>query len=109
MEALLTLLHGVLAPLSPEIMLAAITAGLLFGGIYNYHLRLPENLAYHKLVAGWGFILCMFIFRLGSAILAGTTIANPAGWIGIGILWATFCLFIWIGRRSASIINNKFH
>jgi hypothetical protein len=87
-------------------MLAAITAGLFFGGIYNYHLRLPENIAYHKLVAGWGFILCMFIFRTASAILAGTVVSNPAGWIGIGILWATFCLFIWIGRKLASIINS---
>lgn len=109
MTMLLTLLYGILAPLSIELLLAAITAGLLFGGIYNYRLGLPENMAYHKLVAGWGFIFCVFIFRLGSAALAGTVITNPLGWIGIALLWGIFCLFIWSGTKIASAMNKRFH
>lgn len=107
MAALLAFLHGLLAPLSIEIILAAIVAGLFFGGIYNYRLGLPEGMAYHKLVAGWGFILCVFIFRLMSATLTGAVIANPAGWLGIALLWGMFCLFIWLGRKIAFALDRR--
>lgn len=101
MELFLVFLAAMLKPLSLEIILAALTSGLFLGAIYNHRLALPESMVYHQLIAGLTFIMCMFLFRLGSSIIGGVLIPNPAGWLGIGILWGIFCLFIVLGRFIA--------
>lgn len=105
MEAILQALSAITAPLSSEMVLGAIVAGLFFGAIYNHSLRLPISFSYHSLIYGLGFILFLFLFRLGSALLAGAVIVNPWGWVGIGLLWALFCTFIWIGHMATDNIK----
>lgn len=97
MENLLLFLQSVFAPLSYALILAAIVAGISFGAIHYYRYKLSEWVIYHTLLGGINFIAFVFIFRLLDGILAGAAVTNPAGWIGIGLLWALFCFCIWVG------------
>jgi hypothetical protein len=97
-----TAVAGILAPLSISLVLAAVFAGLFLGAFYNYLLEVPEWVVFHKLVAGWAFIAFMFMFRLAEG--AATSFF---GWIGIGLLWGLFCLFIWLGNRLVRKITGK--
>jgi hypothetical protein len=96
-------LQALVAPLSLPILLAAMTAGLFFGRIYNRRNHLPNSIIYHKLITGWGFLFFLFLFRGGEQILAGKAAVlffSFFGWIGIAILWAIFIGFIWIGKNK---------
>lgn len=103
MNELIYIFSLILAPLSFDFLLGTVVAGLFFGMVYNYKLKLPESFLYHKLVTGWGFIFFIFLFRVASAFITGAAVTNPAGWLGIAFIWALFCLFIWIGRNTAEI------
>jgi hypothetical protein len=100
---LLVILHAMLSPLSLPIVLAAMTAGLFFGRIYNRRNHLPDSIIYHKMVTGWGFLFFMFLFRGADQVLAGKgaiIFISFFGWIGVGILWTIFIAFIWIGKNK---------
>lgn len=106
--SIISILQNIAAPLSPDIFLAAIVAGLIFGGIYNHFLGIPKSFVYHKLIAGWGFIVTMFLFRFLTGIITGAAVvANPLAWLGIGILWFIFCFFIFIAQAAAETIHPK--
>lgn len=107
METLVAILAGILAPLSVGLLLTCIVAGLFFGIFYNYRLQLGEQIIFHKLVAGLGFIGFVFFYRLMTAVLTASVVPNPAGWIGIGLIWATFCLFIYVGSKGTSKLVNE--
>jgi len=99
MEQLIAALQQIAAPLSVELMGGAIAAGVCLGVFYNYPLNIDPKTVFHKLVAGWTFILFIFIFRLVNSIItpAGTRpVTSFFGWIGIALLWGLFCLAIYI-------------
>lgn len=101
MEILFGILAEIFMPLTAELVLGSIAAGLCFGLVYNRILDLPVSVSYHTLISGIGFIFFLFLFRLGSAIMSGIMITNPLGWVGIGLLWAIFCVFMWIGHLAS--------
>lgn len=98
LESIVGFIQLALAPLSSDLVLIAILSGVLWGALYNHNLKLRKSLVYHKAAAGVSFILFVFTFRALSALLGGAVVANPAGWIGISLLWITYCLSIWVGQ-----------
>lgn len=112
-ETILGIISQIAKPLSPELLLVAIISGLLFGALYNHKVKVPKRLVYHKFVAGVWFIFSVYIFRVIQALATAgalTTVTNPAGWIGIALLWGLFCLFIWIGqsvREAGDVESSK--
>lgn len=96
-----TLLQDILAPLPPDIFLAALVSGLIFGALYNAKLNLPRVTIWHYARVGINFIILLFVFRSLYVLLIGAVVSNPFGWIGIGILWLMYCLFIFIGQVTA--------
>lgn len=81
-------------PFSDGVILAAILGGLIFGLLYNRHLKLPSALIYHY------FTACV-VFLLSVAVVKLVTIGQVAfaGYIGVGILWGIFVFFTWVGSK----------
>ncbi len=98
MEQLIAALQQIFAPLSVELIGGAIAAGVCLGVFYNYPLNIDPKTVFHKLVAGWTFILFIFIFRLVSSIIndSDRPVTNFFGWIGIALLWGLFCSAIYV-------------
>lgn len=94
-------LQGILVPLPPDIFLAAIVSGLILGALYNAKLNLPRVTVLHYVRVGLNFIILLFLFRTLYAAMFGAAAINPLGWIGVGLLWMTYCLFIFIGQVCA--------
>lgn len=97
MEVLIQFVGHVLAPLSPGLLFAILTAGLIFGFIYIYKLNITTDDIFHIMMAGWVFILGLFIFRYVTFITGGTTVGLGTGWLGIAIGWALYCGTMHIG------------
>jgi hypothetical protein len=108
MGPIIQFLLEVVRPLSPPIILCCLVAGLLFGGLYQHRLALPNTIIYHILMAGWSFMSVFFLFRLASAILTSTAAPAFAGWIGVGIMWGLYCLGIFLGNKVAKKISKFF-
>ena len=98
MEQLIAALQQIAAPLSVELIGGAIAAGICLGVFYNYPLNIDPKTVFHKLVAGWTFILFIFIFRLVSNAFGShrPQVNSYFGWVGIAMLWGLFCLAIYI-------------
>jgi len=94
------IIQGILAPLPPDIFLAALVSGIIFGALYNAKLELPKVTVWHYARVGINFIILLFIFRSLYVFVIGATL-NPLGWVGIGILWILYCLFILLGQVLA--------
>src|SRR5690349_12796372 len=105
MEVIISILAQILRPLSIGLVITSILAGTCLGIFYNYPLNIDPRMVYHKAVAGWVFILFVFLYRLVSSVVDGTTpvVANQFwGWIGIGILWTIFCAAIYVTDRIST-------
>jgi hypothetical protein len=100
-SAIVHFLQSVAAPLSYELMFGAIVAGLVIGAFYNRRANIPRRFVYHKAVTGVSFILFLYSFRAMTVFFTGGVVANPAGWLGIAVLWIIFCFFIWLGQAAS--------
>lgn len=107
MEAILSFLGLVFAPLSIGIVFTAVFAGIFLGALYNYQMNIPEDLIFHKAVAGWTFIFFILVFRIASTITEGIVLTNYIGWIGIAILWGIYIFGIWIGQRLVKKVKKQ--
>lgn len=99
LELIIAAIQAVLSPLSSSIVLAAVFSGLFFGAIYNHNRHLKEITIFHQYVTGLGFLVTVFLFRAIGAIFGAAASTNPAGWLGIVILWSIFCFCILAGYR----------
>lgn len=86
------IIKALLRPLEGGIIFAAIFAGLIFGYGYNRRLRLPARLIFHKWVAAAVFLIFVAAVRW---VITGTV--QPAGYVGVAILWGIYCIFIYLG------------
>lgn len=107
MGPLLEFVAAILAPLSIGLVFTAILAGVILGVLYNYPLNLDSSLVFHKAVAGWVFIMFIFIYRIVSTLAIGEEPPMIFGWIGIGLLWTTFCGAIYITDKTVEYINRR--
>jgi hypothetical protein len=104
MAELISIIQQILAPLSVQLTITAILAGVCLGVFYNYPLNLDGRMVFHKAVAGWVFILFVFIYRVVNAIQEGVALPQLFGWIGIGLLWTIFCVSIFITEEVATTL-----
>lgn len=105
MEVILELLAQILRPLSVGLVLTSILAGTCLGVFYNYPLNIDPRMVYHKAVAGWVFIMFVFLYRMVNSLADGTTgivVQQFWGWIGIAILWGIFCAVIYLTNRVST-------
>ena len=109
MEQLIVALQQVFAPLSVELIGGAIAAGVCLGVFYNYPLNIDPKMIFHKLIAGWTFILFIFIFRLVSSAFGSNRpqVNSYLGWVGIALLWGLFCLAIYVTDLVAVKLLEK--
>lgn len=94
-------------PLDLSIVVAAVISGLILGKFYNQRLNLPPSYAFHKWVAATAFLFMVFLVRL---IAVGTF--QPAGYLGIAVLWGIFCFCAFLGqkiyiRKGADVLVGK--
>jgi hypothetical protein len=83
------LLSAQIWPLFPT----AVIGGLLFGRFYNKKLGLSNSLIYHKVIAGWAFLIFWTIFR---GFVASVSIPPL---MLIMFVWGLFCLCIYLGNK----------
>lgn len=107
MVVLIEIIQKILSPLSVGLTFTAILAGICLGVFYNYPLNIDNRMIFHKAVAGWIFILFVFIYRIVTGIVEGRltiVTATALGWIGIAILWGIFCASIYVTHEVAESI-----
>ena len=107
MQQIIEALALILAPLSVGLIFTAVLAGVIVGVLYNYPLNLDSSLVFHKAVAGWVFILFIFVYRLVNNLAQGVEPPMIFGWIGIGLLWTIYCFAIYWTDKSVEYINKR--
>jgi hypothetical protein len=106
-EGIIQILAQILAPLSLGILTTAIIAGIVLGLFYNYPLNIDPDVVFHKMVAGWSFIVFIFVYRIVTSIVTGIAGPSPLGWVGIAILWGVYCGSIWATERTIRWFKDK--
>lgn len=99
MEEILGIVAQILRPLSVGLIFTSILAGTCLGVFYNYPMNIDPRMVFHKAVAGWVFILFVFLYRMVNSLAEGTAgiiVQQFWGWIGIAILWGIFCGAIYL-------------
>ena len=88
------MLADVMAPLTAQAIVATVFVGVLIGTLYLPEMRVRSLLApVSMLVAGEAFFMLTTVARY----VDGT--ANWARLIGFGLLWALYCITMWVGLR----------
>lgn len=73
-------------------------AGLIFGVLYVYKLNVTPEDIFHIATAGWVFIVGVFLYRFVT-FFAGGPAPGFAGWLGIALLWAIYCITMILGSK----------
>jgi hypothetical protein len=98
LEEIIHLVGEILAPISPGLLFAVLVAGFIFGVVYVYKLNLVPEDIFHITMAGWVFIVGVFLYRFVT-FFAGGPAPGFAGWLGIALLWAIYCVMMMIGSK----------